>query len=179
MTSHAQRPPLIDRHTQVDWQDIWRVVMVSSLSVMHTLKTPNFGQVTNLGQFKIDIFPESYGLWHPHYWPFKTTSLHTRPITGDVKECLYLIKHHNPSHTPATFNKKQSNDWMQKTTVIRIEMSSVILCWIYPKLSLWELTVTCIGKSYQCIGARPTPSLGLISSLVQSLWGMKLSYIWL
>ena len=29
-----------------------------------------------------------------------TTSLHTWPITWDIKECLCLFKHHSPKHTP-------------------------------------------------------------------------------
>ena len=29
-----------------------------------------------------------------------TTSLHTWPITWDIKGCLCLFKHHNPKHTP-------------------------------------------------------------------------------
>ena len=85
-----------------------------------------------------------------------TTSLHTWPITWDIEGCLCLFKYHSPMHTPLTdktmcivlqFNKKQSNDWIHKKNAISIEMSSVFLCWIYPKLSLWELTATCVGKS--------------------------------
>ena len=33
-----------------------------------------------------------------------TTSLHTWPITWDIKGCLCLFKHHSPKHTPDWYN---------------------------------------------------------------------------
>ena len=38
-----------------------------------------------------------------------TTSLHTWPITWDIKGCLYLFEHHSPKHTP---------DWKKNMCIV-------------------------------------------------------------
>ena len=56
-----------------------------------------------------------------------TTSLHTWPITWDIKGCLCLFKQNSPKHTPDWLNyvyfttiltKKQSSDWIHKKNAI-------------------------------------------------------------
>ena len=60
-----------------------------------------------------------------------------------------------------------------------IEMSSVFLCEIYSKLSLWELTASCRGKSCTVHWGAPNSLLtSYFQPCTNSTWGIK-GNLWL